>query len=1232
MLFASLLSADVVLDDFGSGVTAANHPEGAGVAGVWYDASSSTFGTPSASTLDGSPAMRIDDGGFTNGVYAIYDGVVPADGEYQIEIAMDVNEPGSATGFSAYQIGIAVGADAVHRGLNPSAVAPLALIGNYTGLTAGDDTANPTETVVTGTFAAQAGDSILIALGTDVQTGGWNANSSSWAGNFVLVDNIVLKDVTPPPPPPTGEVVVDNFDGGVVAQNNPTGGGAFGIWYDTTPSTFGTPSASTLDGSSAMRITDGGFANGVYAIYEGVVPATGSYEVEILMDIDESAGSPDGIRAFSVGVASGADAAHRAESGNLPSMAITGTYIGLTPSDDTANPTQAVSTGIFTANAGDNLLIALSTDVESGTWGGNSGLWSGSFATVDSIVLRGVEVEPPPFELVLDNDDGPAVYQTTGSWTTSGSPGYNGGTDQFAATQAPSTATWLGSIPETGFYEIAVQYRAGANRASVTTYEISTLEGTVVSSTDQRINNLTWVVLGEYELAEGAFNITLNAETCEPAGAVVLADAVRIRELPGPPPIDDPEMRIAIFLAFDPGMDDVGTIQAYVNDAVRKRYNAIAVHARYRGDATYFPNKTDATFPNNEPRSELVGDVDVIEEFVTRGHAAGLKVFAYVNTNLVTDGADTDPRPNHIVNLHPEWATYEWNYGNPIPQNTAEDPDGIWLDPGLPEVRAYTANILGDIVMNYDVDGIFIDRQRYPDTRFNREEGDFGYHPYNIAQFNSIYGKSGVPSPFDEDWHQYRRDQNTAAMQLYYSTITSLDPDALLLAYPIGRFNDAVNFNYQDWPAWLNNRVVDAVLPQIYTSSTSEFSARAAEHRAAYNGERLLGLAIDTFRPGVDIITQIDIARQLGFDGQSPFTHVSAGQLDYFQDLAVAWNGIAAFPETPWKAEAVDCDGIDMIGDDQDNLLVGTACDELIVGGIGNDTIIASGGDDVIVPDSSQEEEGDNPRRNERDDFIDGGDGEDTVDYSNVRAPIRVDLSEGYARKARGNDGIGSDTLVLIENIIGREGGDDVYIGDDGPNKIWSNGLYPTNPSLAGEHIDGRGGDDYIHTGGPGVGSNATHIRGGEGDDEIHGNDGRSNKQWGGPGNDTIYAYGGMDHVWGEDGDDYLDGGDGTDFLFGGPGNDTLMGGPGKDKVLEGGPGDDIIDGGPTNEDDRAQFSGTSADYTVCEYADGTVIVTDLRGIDGTDTLTNINRLSFSDRMITRSDWAQKIPGYSLCD
>jgi hypothetical protein len=128
--------------DWTSGVPAANAPAGAGQSGVWYDVTDNAFANATAATLGGTPAMRVDDGGFVNGVYAIYTGAVPATGTYRLQATMQVVETTATTtnGVDAYRIGAAVGAQAAHRA--PSTpLAGLAVSGAYTGLTDGNDTA-----------------------------------------------------------------------------------------------------------------------------------------------------------------------------------------------------------------------------------------------------------------------------------------------------------------------------------------------------------------------------------------------------------------------------------------------------------------------------------------------------------------------------------------------------------------------------------------------------------------------------------------------------------------------------------------------------------------------------------------------------------------------------------------------------------------------------------------------------------------------------------------------------------------------------------------------------------------------------------------------------------------------------------------------------------------------------------------------------------------------------------
>ncbi|GAA0651323.1 M10 family metallopeptidase C-terminal domain-containing protein [Brevundimonas lenta] len=84
----------------------------------------------------------------------------------------------------------------------------------------------------------------------------------------------------------------------------------------------------------------------------------------------------------------------------------------------------------------------------------------------------------------------------------------------------------------------------------------------------------------------------------------------------------------------------------------------------------------------------------------------------------------------------------------------------------------------------------------------------------------------------------------------------------------------------------------------------------------------------------------------------------------------------------------------------------------------------------------------------------------------------------------------------------------------------------------------------------------------------------------------------------------------GADVLTGGVARDLLNGGT-EDDSLNGGGGNDDIDGGAGT--DTAVFSGTRASYTI-STASGVTTVT---GADGTDSLTNVERLQFSDGLFT---------------
>lgn len=152
-----------------------------------------------------------------------------------------------------------------------------------------------------------------------------------------------------------------------------------------------------------------------------------------------------------------------------------------------------------------------------------------------------------------------------------------------------------------------------------------------------------------------------------------------------------------------------------------------------------------------------------------------------------------------------------------------------------------------------------------------------------------------------------------------------------------------------------------------------------------------------------------------------------------------------------------------------------------------------------------------------------------TIDYSDVKSGVRINLTAGTAR-----GGAGVDVIPLVDDVIGSKFADTIA-GDSTANQIDS--------GSAADAVSGMAGNDTIY-GGRGYDT----LDGGAGNDTIQA--GLENDSIdGGIGKDAINGDEGDDSVFGDDGNDFINGGDGDDTVSGGAGNDTIVGGDGTDVV-----------------------------------------------------------------------------------
>jgi uncharacterized lipoprotein YddW (UPF0748 family) len=166
---------------------------------------------------------------------------------------------------------------------------------------------------------------------------------------------------------------------------------------------------------------------------------------------------------------------------------------------------------------------------------------------------------------------------------------------------------------------------------------------------------------------------------------------------------------------------------ALLDRARELHLNAVVFQVRPSADALY----KSAIEPWSEYLTGEQGRApsplwDPLEFAVREAHARGLELHAWFNPYRARNETAKSPdHRTHIARTRPDLVK---SYGK-----------FLWMDPGEPEVRKRTLEVVLDVVNRYDVDGVHID--------------DY-FYPYPIAQTR---GRGDLPFPDDSSYAAYRR-------------------------------------------------------------------------------------------------------------------------------------------------------------------------------------------------------------------------------------------------------------------------------------------------------------------------------------------------------------------------------------------------------------------------------------------------------------------------------------------
>lgn len=283
--------------------------------------------------------------------------------------------------------------------------------------------------------------------------------------------------------------------------------------------------------------------------------------------------------------------------------------------------------------------------------------------------------------------------------------------------------------------------------------------------------------------------------------------------------------------------------------------NTIFFQARLKGETFYRSDlEPMSTFLTGKAGAQSA--FDPLAYAVEECHARGMQIHAWMvcmpygsPKQIARQG-----RQEQFERLKPFLTQFEGEY---------------YFEPSDSRTASYLADIAGEMVARYDIDGVHLDYIRYPEKAAN----------YPDKQFFKASGAASLA--------QWRRDNVTRIVRAIHDRVKAVRPTVQVSSAPLGLFNGHDNLNYFGWNAydavyqdverWLADDLQDFVAPMMYYKGAMYYPFVTDWVRRSHGKQIVPGLAIYRLPEkgggwSVDEIErQISWARAMGVGGYALF-------------------------------------------------------------------------------------------------------------------------------------------------------------------------------------------------------------------------------------------------------------------------------------------------------------------------------------------------------------------------
>ena len=231
------------------------------------------------------------------------------------------------------------------------------------------------------------------------------------------------------------------------------------------------------------------------------------------------------------------------------------------------------------------------------------------------------------------------------------------------------------------------------------------------------------------------------------------------------------------------------------------------------------------------------GGPDRFLELVQQAHEHRLLVFASIDIDRAAPAGDVPASRNHVIYQHPEWLMVPRAIAPELLTLDSRSPeyvgrlarwtrtngvDGVYVSPLPDDAPAFVAALVTGVLKRYPIDGVQLDAARYPADDF-----DYGRQAIDAFRQSMRTSLSAVertrvdsdetldafayPNAFPDAWRRFRQTQLTRLVQVVRTAISVASPGIPVIAAVSGVMETDLQDHFQDWGAWVEKRLIDAV-------------------------------------------------------------------------------------------------------------------------------------------------------------------------------------------------------------------------------------------------------------------------------------------------------------------------------------------------------------------------------------------------------------------------------------